>query len=434
MVISIFGLGYVGCVSAGCLAQNGFKVIGVDVNETKVDLINRGIATIIEKDIDRIVKEQHVAGNLTASSDYLKAVEQSEVSIICVGTPSTEQGSLNLSYIYETARQIGKGIAQKTTFHTILIRSTVLPGTNAEVGRIVAESSGKTRNEGFAIVSNPEFLREGTAVEDYYNPPLTVIGTDSDLAYDVVASLYEKVSGPIERVDIKVAEIIKYVNNSYHALKVSFGNEVGNICKKLAIDSHEVMRIFCMDKQLNISTYYFKPGFAYGGSCLPKDLMALKTLGTDMGLDNPVLQSIEDSNQSHIDTAYRLISNKSAVKIGILGVAFKDGTDDLRYSPILKVIECLIQDGKNVRIYDKYVNEALLIGSNKAFIQENLPYLTEMMVDTENDLIEWAELLVFNKKEASYHLLPEKYPQKEFFDLVRVSPLITESNYEGISW
>lgn len=434
MNVCIFGLGYVGCVSLGCLAQNGFSVIGVDVATAKVDLINRGLATIIEKDIDQIIKQQHEKGRISATEDYLEAVGQSDVTIICVGTPSTEEGNLNLGYIYGSARQIGEAIASKRDFHTIVIRSTVMPGTNRSVAKIIEEQSGKKVNRDFAVVSNPEFLREGSAVQDYYNPPLTVIGTESDEGYAVVASLYEKVSSPIERVEVRVAEIIKYVNNSYHALKVTFANEIGNISKRLGIDSHEVMRIFCMDKQLNISTYYFKPGFAYGGSCLPKDLKALKTLSEELGLESPVLQSIELSNQSHIQTAYELIRSKEHKRIGILGVAFKDGTDDLRYSPILKVIEKLAKDGLSLKAYDKYVNEALLIGANKDFINEHLPYLSEIMTDSEKSLIDWSDLIVINKKEVEYGSLPQAYPEKQFVDLVRVTESGTHKNYEGIVW
>jgi GDP-mannose 6-dehydrogenase len=293
MRISIFGLGYVGCVSLGCLAKNGFPVIGVEVNDTKIDLINRGIPTIIENEIDDIVKTQHAEGLISATKDYRMAVLNSDISILCVGTPSTPQGHLNLEHIYQSARQVGEALRDKSQFHVVIIRSTVLPGTNAKVGEIIQEISGKQRNTDFAVVSNPEFLREGTAVKDYFNPPYTLIGSDNPQAIAIVREMYAKINGPIFEAPINVAEIIKYVNNSYHALKVTFANEVGNICKQMGIDSHKVMSLFCEDKQLNISPYYFKPGFAYGGSCLPKDLKALKTLAHDFYLDSPMLQSIE---------------------------------------------------------------------------------------------------------------------------------------------
>lgn len=434
MKISIFGLGYVGCVSLGCLAQNGFEVIGVDVNQTKVDLINRGLATIIEKDIDRIVGEQRQQGRISATLDHSLSVLDSEISIICVGTPSTGEGSLNLDYIYASARQIGAAIRDKKSDHIVVIRSTVLPGTNRRVGEIIAQASGKTRNEGFSVVSNPEFLREGSAVEDYYNPPFTLVGTDSDSAVEIMRELYAKVKGEFVEADIMTAEIIKYVNNSYHALKVTFANEVGNICKKLGIDSHEVMRIFCLDHQLNISPYYFKPGFAYGGSCLPKDLKALKTLAHNHSLLSPVLESIEPSNQNHIDTATALIKTKPGNRIGILGVAFKDGTDDLRYSPILRVIEDLRSSGYEVRVHDTHVSQAIEIGSNREYIKENIPYLLDMIVSTELDLIDWAEIIIVNRKQADFQSLPHMFADKQFVDLVRIVPPEKTGNYEGICW
>ena len=434
MKISIFGLGYVGCVSLGCLAQNGFEVIGIDVNKVKVDLINRGLPTIIEKDIDIIVKEQHKAGRIRATTDYMEAVSNSEVSIICVGTPSTEKGHLNLDYIFETAKQIGEALKQKKSYHTIVIRSTVLPGTNCQVGEIIAQISNKIRNRDFSVVSNPEFLREGSAVQDYYNPPYTLIGSDDNKAVDIMRELYSKVNGEFITVDIETAEIIKYVNNSYHALKVTFANEIGRICKKLHIDSSKVMQLFCLDTRLNISPYYFKPGFAYGGSCLPKDLKALNTLAKDCSLDTPLLDSIEDSNQNHINYAIETIKNKGKRKIGIFGIAFKEGTDDLRYSPIIKVIEDLIRQDLEVLVYDNYVSNALQFGANKEYIDKILPYLQNILVSTEDELIEWAELIIFNHKYPDYQNLIKIHTDKIFIDFIHISESINDNNYEGLCW
>jgi len=434
MSISIFGLGYIGCVSLGCLAQNGFQVIGVDVNKTKVHLINQGLPTIIEKDIDTIIKEQHKSGKIRATKDYHQAVMESDMSIICVGTPLGEDGNLNLEYIYQTAKQIGEVLKYKVSFHIIVIRSTVVPGTNQRVSEIISEKSGKKVNEDFAVVSNPEFLREGSAVQDYYNPPFTLIGTDNDKAAEVMKQIYEKVNGEFIRTEIKIAELIKYVNNSFHALKVTFANEVGTICKKLDIDAYELMNIFCKDKQLNISSYYFRPGFAYGGSCLPKDLNALKTMANDLDIKTPVLNSIELSNKNHIQNAIQLIKKSGKKKIGILGIAFKEGTDDLRYSPVINVIEELLVKDYQVKVYDDYVQTALLIGSNKEYIEKNLPYLTNLMVNNEKDLLEWAELVVFNRKKEYYTELIFQYPDKSFLDLIRINGKIKSSNYEGICW
>ena len=298
MNISIFGLGYVGCVGAACCAKLGHHVIGNDISENKVNLINQGKPTIIEADIEELVKEAHDKGLLEATMDYHYAVHNSEVSFIVVGTPSSKEGHLNLNYIYGVAKQIGEAMRDKNEFHIVAIRSTVLPGTNKRVGEIIAEASGKERGKDFTVVSNPEFLREGTSVEDYMHPPLTLIGTDSEIAEAKFRELYKDIPGEFICTDIEVAEIMKYVNNTFHALKIVFGNEVGNICKKLNIDSHKVMEIFCKDKQLNISPYYFKPGFAYGGSCLPKDSKALRTLAHDLYVSTPVINAINDSNET----------------------------------------------------------------------------------------------------------------------------------------
>lgn len=353
MNISFFGLGYVGCVGMGCLAQNGHKVIGVDISPEKIKNINEGIPTIVEVGIGEIIKEQHLQGRISATHDYMEAVKESDISFVCVGTPSTNKGHLDLSYIYQTAKEIGEALKEKNGFHVIVIRSTVFPGTNKKVSEIIEGISGKTRNVHFAVVSNPEFLREGTAVKDYMNPPLTVIGTDCEKARDIMTELYAPMAAPLEIVPIEVAEMIKYVNNSYHALKVVFANEIGRICKSCGIDSHEVMRIFCMDKQLNISPYYFKPGFAYGGSCLPKDLKALKTMAHDLYVEAPVLNAIENSNQYHIENTIEWIQTIGYKKIGVLGLSFKAGTDDMRNSPIINVIETLHGKGYEIKIYDK---------------------------------------------------------------------------------
>ena len=286
MNISIFGLGYVGCVGAACLAKLGHNVIGVDVNENKVQLINEGKPTIIEEGIAELCAEAHSKGLMSATMDVREAVHATDVSFIVVGTPSSKEGHLNLNYIYKVADQIGAALSDKPANkdglrHIVAIRSTVLPGTNEKVGEIIAQASGLVRGKDFTIVSNPEFLREGTSVKDYFNPPLTLVGTDVPEAEAVFRDIYKGIEAEFICTDIRVAEMMKYINNTYHALKIVFGNEVGNICKELNIDSHKVMEIFCKDKQLNISPYYFKPGFAYGGSCLPKDMTALKTLAHD---------------------------------------------------------------------------------------------------------------------------------------------------------
>ena len=433
MKISIFGLGYVGCVSMGCLANNGYDVTGVDVSDLKVNLINDGKPTIIEKDIDTLIAEGHKKGLLRATKDYKDAVLNTDITIVAVGTPSTKEGHLNLEYIFNTAKQIGSVLREKETFHIVAIRSTVLPGTNEKYGKIIEEFSGKKRNVDFTVVSNPEFLREGSAVKDYYHPSVTVIGGDHHESLEKMAKVYEKVNAPIEIVDVKVAELIKYVNNSFHALKISFANEVGNICKSIGIDSHQVMKLFGMDTKLNISTYYFKPGFAYGGSCLPKDLKALKTLAHDNYLKLPVIENIEESNTIQKKLGLEMIENKGKKKIFILGISFKPGTDDLRYSPIVEVIEALIGKGYDIRLYDKNVHLSKLMGENKSFIMEKLPHLANHLVGEIDSNLEWADIIVLNNKEEDFIGLdiPEG---KHLIDFARFDSYMDYEGYEGINW
>lgn len=435
MNISIFGLGYVGCVGAACLAKLGHHVIGNDVSENKVNLINQGKPTIIEAEIDELIKEGYDKGLIEATMDYRYAVHNSDISFIVVGTPSSKEGHLNLSYIYKVASQIGEALKDKNSFHIIAIRSTVLPGTNKKVGEIIAQASGKERNKDFTIVSNPEFLREGTAVKDYMEPPLTLIGTDNEIAEKAFRELYNRIPGEFISTDIEVAEMMKYVNNTFHALKIVFGNEVGNICKELGIDSHKVMEIFCKDKQLNISPYYFKPGFAYGGSCLPKDSKALKTLAHDLYVDVPVMNAIDNSNEIQKKRALDIIESKGLKKVGLLGLSFKAGTDDLRNSPIVDVAEALYGKGYEIHIYDKNVRVSQLTGTNADFIEAKLPHLHEIITDDLDSVCQECDVLVIANKEKEFNEIPMKYPYKCIVDLVRqYKDIDYNGNYEGISW
>ncbi len=434
MNISIFGLGYVGCVSLGCLAKNGHHVIGVDVNKLKVNLINEGKSTIIEKDIDIIIKEQREKNSISATLDHKSAVLNSDVTIICVGTPSTNNGHLNLDYIYQTANQIGESLKEKDSFHVIVIRSTVLPGTNKKAGEIIAEVSRKKRNIGFAVVSNPEFLREGSAVEDYYNPAITVLGSDSEKAIKIMESIYDDINAPVVKTDIEVAEIIKYVNNTFHALKICFANEIGNICKKINIDSHKVMDVFCRDTRLNISPYYFKPGFAYGGSCLTKDMKALKTLSHDNYLSSPLIAAIHNSNENQKRVVIDMIESTGGNKIGVLGLSFKQGTDDLRYSPAVEIVEYLFGKGYNIIIWDEIVQQSKLVGSNKEFIQTHIPHLSKLITGDLIEVIDKSEIILVTQKDKKISSLIEKYPEKIFIDVVRVVEKSSSGNYQGICW
>lgn len=431
----MFGLGYVGCVGAACLAKCGHKVIGVDVSMKKVKLINEGKPTIVETGIAELIREARDSGLLEATTDSSYAVRNSDISFLVVGTPSSRNGHLDLSQIYSAAKEIGEALKEKEGFHIVAVRSTVLPGTNRRVGEIIEEASGRVRGKDFTVVSNPEFLREGAAVQDYMNPPFTLVGTDSEAAEEIFRELYQDISGEFISTDIEVAEIMKYVNNTYHALKIVFANEIGNICKELGIDSHKVMDIFCKDRQLNISPYYFKPGFAYGGSCLPKDSKALCTLAHDLYLEVPVLNAINPSNELQKKNALDIIESKGMRKIGILGLSFKAGTDDLRYSPIVDVAEVLYGKGYELRIYDKNVSLSLLSGINSDFIAAKLQRLYETVTDDLDAVCRESDVLVVTNREKEFEDIPEKYPRKIIVDLVRqFTELDYEGKYEGISW
>jgi len=433
--ISIFGLGYVGCVSLGCLAKNGHNIIGVDLNENKVNLINSGKPTIVEKDIDELINEQFLAGKIRATLSTEEAILNSDLSIIAVGTPSTNTGHLNLEYIFKLSTDIAQVLIKKNSFHVIAIRSTVLPGTCAKAAEMIESISKKKNNIDFAVASNPEFLREGTAVYDYYNPPFTLIGSENPQAIDCLKNVYENINSEIMVAPVKVAEILKYVNNTFHALKVSFVNEVSNICKSVGIDSNKVMDIFIKDTQLNISPYYLKPGFAYGGSCLPKDLKALKTLAHDNYLDTPVINSIDKSNGVQINRALDLITNFGKKKIGFLGLSFKAETDDLRNSPSVIVIETLLGKGFNISIFDQKVSYSKLTGRNKEFIDNHIPHLSKLLVDSLDKLIDESEIIVISNKDKQYIEILKGIEDKVIVDLTNLHQYFgSKQNYFGFNW
>jgi GDP-mannose 6-dehydrogenase len=410
-------------------------VIGVDVSRTKVDQVNSGKATIIEKDIDEIIKEQFESGRIRATGDFAEAVSNSDLTIICVGTPSSRTGHLNLDHIYDVATQIGEALRNKSAFHIIAIRSTVLPGTCDRVATIIKERSGKTCNQDFAVVSNPEFMREGSAVHDYRHPPFTLIGTDRVAAAETLAGLYSQIPAEIIITDLKTAEFMKYVSNAFHALKISFANEIGNICKELGIDSHKVMEIFCKDKNLNISPYYFKPGFAYGGSCLPKDLRALQTIAHDHYVKAPVIESIDNTNELQIKRAVDLIIGLNKKRIGFLGLSFKAGTDDLRNSPAVTVVEALIGKGCEVAIYDRNVQASRLTGTNKEYIDEHIPHLWSLIVGDIDELIGQCDVVVVVSFEPEFKDKLKRVVDKQIVDLIRIDEgLIGKGNYIGICW
>lgn len=377
-------------------------MVGVDPQVSKVEYINSGRPTIIEKDIDQLFAEQHAAGSISATPECADAVRRTDVSFICVGTPSTPNGHLDLTAVYRVAEEIGRALRQKTSRHVVALRSTVLPGTSEEVSKIIARVSGSAPGERFAVVANPEFLREGTSIEDFDHPPFTLVGSDCEWAVAVMREVYGQIKAPFITTAPRVAEIMKYVCNSFHALKITFANEVGNICKKLDIDSHQLMDIFCRDTRLNISKAYLKPGFAYGGSCLPKDLRALRTIAHDHYLQTPVLDSVEHSNELQKELVFQRILSVGKQKVGFLGLAFKAGTDDLRESPIVEVIERLLGKGFNIRIYDPHVHLASLTGANREYILQKIPYIARFITDDLPAVLAHAELIVVVNKEPQH--------------------------------
>jgi GDP-mannose 6-dehydrogenase len=421
----------------GCLTKNGHHVIGVDKDPEKVKFISTGKSTVIEKNIDKIIYHQHKLGNISATLDSFRAVQESEVSFICVGTPSTENGHLELNAIYKVAEDIGAGIRKKRGFHVVVIRSTVLPGTNEKVAKLIEQVSRKKRDKDFTVVSNPEFLREGSAVEDFLNPCFTLIGSTNKKATRMMKGIYKGINGPFVVTDVNIAEIIKYVNNGFHALKVTFSNEIGKICKKMGIDSHQLMKIFCMDNRLNLSPNYLKPGFSYGGSCLPKDLKALCTIAHDFYIECPVLENIGKSNELHSRLVLEQIIKFGKHKIGFLGLSFKAGTDDLRNSPIIDIIEQLLGKGFEVKIYDKNVHFSKLRGANREFILQKIPFISKFLVGKPEKVTGHCDVIVVvNREEGFSEILNNVSDKKIVFDLVNISfkRRANMKNYNGLAW
>jgi GDP-mannose 6-dehydrogenase len=436
MKICILGLGYVGAVSAACLAKEGHDVIGVDPQQAKVDLINAGKAPIVEKDLGDIMDQQVAAGRIRATTNVEEAVRQSDLSLICVGTPSLGNGHIDLKYVRRVCEQIGT-VLKEHPGHTVVVRSTMLPGSMRNVVIPALEgASGLKAGDDFGLAINPEFLREGTAIHDYFHPPKTVIGEIDKASGDVVAKLYGHLPGPQIRTDYETAEMVKYADNTWHAVKVAFANEIGNICKGLGIDSHRLMEIFCQDTKLNLSSYYMKPGFAFGGSCLPKDVRALTYKAKLMDISVPLIASILPSNQEQIERGIRAVIEKGSKKIGVLGFSFKAGTDDLRESPMVELIERLIGKGYDIRLYDSNVRFAALHGANKEYILNHIPHISKLMVGTIDEVLDHAETIVIGNGSAEFKEVPRRLREKQqIVDLVRISETKSvEGVYDGICW
>ena len=424
MKVSVFGLGYVGTVCAGCLATQGHEVIGVDPVQVKVDIINQGRSPIVEPEIEDIIAEHTRSGRIRATTDPVQAVMDSELSLVCVGTPSQSNGNLDLRFIRRICEQIGEALRKKDARHTVVIRSTILPGTMHNVViPTLEEFSSKRSGQHFGVCNNPEFLREGTAVADFRQPPKTVIGELDRLSGDLVASLYEGIQAPLIQTDLHTAEMIKYVDNCWHALKIGFANEIGNLCDELEIDAQKVMDIFCEDRKLNISPAYLRPGFAFGGSCLPKDLRALSYQARMHDLQLPILSSVLPSNEMQIVRGLRIVIESGNSRVGVLGFSFKAGTDDLRESPMIEVIERLIGKGYDLRIYDRNVNIAALTGANRDFILNRIPHISRLMVSRVEDVLAWAQTIVIGNSDPEFKQVPQKlHKDQRLIDFVRVTP------------
>lgn len=437
MRLSVFGIGYVGCVSAACFARAEHKVIGVDVSPVKVEIINAGKSPIVEEGVNELISKVVSSGNLRATSDSADAIMNSDVSLVCVGTPSNANGSLDLRHVEQVCREIGAALKSKSEHHTVVIRSTMLPGTlESVVIPTLEEYSGKKAGQGFGVCINPEFLREGTSLKDFYAPPFTLVGADDEETAGIVRNLYADIDAPLFVTSLKTAEMVKYTCNCFHALKVSFANEVGNICKALGIDSHEVMNVFCQDTKLNLSSYYLKPGFAFGGSCLPKDLRAINYKAKALDVEVPVLSAILPSNRLQVQRATDMVLETGKKRVGVLGFSFKAGTDDLRESPMVALIETLIGKGLQLAIYDRDVFLARLFGANKEYIEREIPHISQLMRGSIDEVLSECDIVVIGNKSEEFRVIEAQLkPGQIVLDLVRLfEKSSSEDSYRGICW
>ena len=438
MRVSVFGLGYVGSVSAASFAADGHEVVGVDVNTDKVAAVNAGRSPIVEPGLDDLLRRATSERRLRATTDTAEAVRNTDVSLLCVGTPSRRNGSLDLAYLERVSEQIGAALAEVDHYHVVVVRSTVLPGTTHDVVIPALErQSGKKYGDGFGVSVNPEFLREGTALKDFRKPPLTLVGHNHAADASGTIALYQAIDAPLVSTSIRVAEMMKYTSNTWHALKVCFANEIGNLCKRLGVDSHEVMDIFCRDEKLNLSPYYLKPGFAFGGSCLPKDVRALQYRAKQADLDLPMISQILPSNELQIKQALDQVMETGKKQIGLLGFSFKAGTDDLRESPIVIRAEALLGKGRALKMYDRNVSLAKLVGANKDYIEKQIPHLSSLLCNTIEEVIDGSEVIVVGNPAPEFKdALTRCREDQIVIDLVRL-PIVgslLKADYRGICW
>ncbi|MGK4360988.1 GDP-mannose 6-dehydrogenase [Ectopseudomonas chengduensis] len=436
MRISIFGLGYVGAVCAGCLSARGHEVIGVDVSQTKIDLINQGKSPIVEPGLAELLEAGVNSGLLRGTTDVGAAVLASELSFIAVGTPSKRNGDLDLGYMESVCTQIGTALRDKQERHTVVVRSTVLPGTVKNVViPLIEAASGKKAGIDFGVATNPEFLRESTAIKDYDFPAMTVIGELDEQSGDLLQELYSELDAPIIRKSIEVAEMIKYTCNVWHAAKVTFANEIGNIAKAAGVDGREVMDVVCQDHKLNLSKYYMKPGFAFGGSCLPKDVRALSYRAGSLDVEAPLINSLMRSNAAQVKKAFDIVASYDKRRIGLLGLSFKAGTDDLRESPLVELAEMLIGKGYELRIFDSNVEYARVFGANKEYIESKIPHVSSLLCKELDEVVAQSDVLIIGNGEQRFaEVINSVGDDKQIVDLVGFMTHATQANKEGICW
>jgi GDP-mannose 6-dehydrogenase len=437
MKISIFGLGYVGTVCGACLAREGHTIIGVDVDASKVAAINSGLSPVVEPELNSLIQKGAELQRFNATISAADAVHNSEISLVCVGTPSLANGSPNFTYLERVCKEIGLALRTKRTSHVVALRSTMLPGTTEDrLIPILEKHSGKRAGEEFGVCYNPEFLREGSSVHDFFKPPRIVIGENDERNGDLLLQLYKAVKAPIIRTSIRAAEMVKYTDNAFHALKITFANEVGNLCKKMEVDSYEVMSVFCQDIKLDLAPTYLKPGFAFGGSCLPKDLRALAYQAKMFDIESPLLNAILESNRVQMQLGIQKILALGRKRVGFLGMAFKPDTDDLRESPLVELIETLLGKGYSISIFDRNVSLSRLVGANRQFIDERIPHLSSLLVDRIEDLVDKAEVVVVGHNSPEFIPALQRMRQDQMIiDLARIGKLDgLAASYDGICW
>ena len=438
MRVVVVGLGYVGSVCAACLSGRGHTVVGVDSSAFKADCIGRGESPIVETGLDALIAEAVRAGRLTATTRIADAMRGAEVVLICVGTPSAEDGSLNLEHVKRACAEVGAALARSGTHTTVVMRSTMLPGSvERELQPVLEQASGLSAGKDFGLAYNPEFLREGTAVADFFGAELTVVGAADDRSADALRRLYDGIGAGFQVTPIRTAEMLKYVNNAFHALKVSFANEIGRVCRSEGIDSHAVMSLFCLDTRLNLGPSYLKPGFAFGGSCLPKDLRALASRARRHDLELPVLDAILPSNDVHVESAIHLIEHLKHRRIGVLGLSFKAGTDDLRESPILRVIGTLVGKGYSVLLHDPSIDMKRVLGANRAFVEHEVPYLPERLREDLDAVLAGSDIIVVANGTSAYREIGARLRDGQcLVDLVHaVDPAsVKNGEYHGLAW